>query len=488
MITQLHRFGLMIACVLGSFATLHAQTTATAPAAGNNVSFQTFYDQLANQGTWINTDKYGYAFQPRETDPNWRPYTYGHWVNTDAGLTWASDEPFGWATYHYGRWVNLVGQGWVWVPGTTWGPAWVSWREGGDDVGWAPLPPDSDIGIDFADGGLDIDFGFHIGNDCDTAYGIGPWCYNFCPVIYIGDSFCWRHFRDRRDNFAFIGRTRNVTDLNYRRNGEGRFGSVRAEGPNVAALNARSHEPIRNARLAEAGDARGVGLHGGTYSVYAPRVDTATFRTARPATVARNVTGVQVNHGTDVNRPFAMNERENAPAATAAQVGAANADRGQFAGARVATDQTHFAREFAGSMAALHLAHQATVGHTSIGAVRGEEANRFASHQPVTAARREVTSRDAGFTGEGRNTREANASVANRSFAEHAQQFHAVTHSEASHPAPAYHPAYHAAVPSYHAEAHSFHSAPAAHAGGGGHAGGGAHASAGGSHSGGGRR
>jgi hypothetical protein len=113
----------------------------TAPQSGdNNVSFQTFYDQLAGQGTWIQTDKYGYVFQPTESDPNWRPYTYGHWVNTDAGMTWDSDEPFGWATYHYGRWANLDGYGWVWVPGYTWAPAWVSWRQGDDDVGWAPLP------------------------------------------------------------------------------------------------------------------------------------------------------------------------------------------------------------------------------------------------------------------------------------------------------------------------------------------------------------
>ena len=117
--------------------------------ADNGVSFQTFYDQLASQGTWIQTDKYGYVFQPKENDPNWRPYTYGHWVNTDAGMTWESDEPFGWATYHYGRWTNLDGYGWVWVPGYTWAPAWVSWRDGDDDVGWAPLPPDSDEGIDF---------------------------------------------------------------------------------------------------------------------------------------------------------------------------------------------------------------------------------------------------------------------------------------------------------------------------------------------------
>ena len=90
--------------------------TAQAPD-NNNVSFQTFYDQLSNQGTWIQTNDYGYVWQPTENDPNWRPYTYGHWVDSDAGMMWVSDEPFGWATYHYGRWVNLDNYGWVWVPG-----------------------------------------------------------------------------------------------------------------------------------------------------------------------------------------------------------------------------------------------------------------------------------------------------------------------------------------------------------------------------------
>jgi hypothetical protein len=36
--------------------------------------------------------------------------------------------------------------GWLWTPGTQWAPAWVSWREGGDYIGWAPLPPGCDFG------------------------------------------------------------------------------------------------------------------------------------------------------------------------------------------------------------------------------------------------------------------------------------------------------------------------------------------------------
>ena len=32
--------------------------------------------------------------------------------------------------------------GWFWIPGDEWAPAWVDWRYSNDYVGWAPLPPD----------------------------------------------------------------------------------------------------------------------------------------------------------------------------------------------------------------------------------------------------------------------------------------------------------------------------------------------------------
>src|SRR6185503_19526629 len=60
---------------------------------------------------------------------------------------WVSDEPWAWATYHYGRWQLAGGYGWVWVPETVWAPAWVSWREGGGYVGWAPMPPEPRGGV-----------------------------------------------------------------------------------------------------------------------------------------------------------------------------------------------------------------------------------------------------------------------------------------------------------------------------------------------------
>ena len=96
---------------------------------------------LAPYGTWIEVDAHGRCWHPAHVEVGWRPYASGYWTWTDCGWYWNSDEPWAWACYHYGSWVSDPNLGWVWVPGTIWGPAWVSWRFGGGYVGWAPLPP-----------------------------------------------------------------------------------------------------------------------------------------------------------------------------------------------------------------------------------------------------------------------------------------------------------------------------------------------------------
>src|SRR5436309_3853159 len=120
----------------------------TQPSKAADISVDFFYDNLSG-GDWIEVADYGYVWQPSVAVSNtaWRPYADGYWTYTDLGWTWVSYEDFGWATYHYGRWARLSDYGWVWVPGRDadleWGPAWVSWRTGGEYVGWAPLPPET---------------------------------------------------------------------------------------------------------------------------------------------------------------------------------------------------------------------------------------------------------------------------------------------------------------------------------------------------------
>ena len=406
----------------------------------------------------------------------------------------------------------------MWVPGYTWAPAWVSWRTGDDDVGWAPLPPDSDEGIDyygdddfFTD--FDLGFGFHIGDDCDLAYGIGPWCYNFCPIAYIGDSDSWRHFRDRRDNFGLIGRTRNVTNINFRRDGEGRFGRVTAQGPSVAALNAHARTPIRNVQLTSAARLNGAGLHGNTLSVFAPRVDPATFRTARPESVSRALANTTVNRGTDINHPLAVNSRLTPAGATAEQVHAATLAQANVpANARVATANTRISRPLSQPLTALRTnTRSASAFGTSLRSNRAAVAP--VSTPTVSTESRftgePVNHQAAGFSGEESRYTGGGEVTPSRTTSTYSTDHSAPSFSSGGtyyHPSSFYHasaPLFHSSEPTYYHPQASFHSfapapqphfsAPAEHfsGGGGGRSFGGGggvavHASSGGGQSGGG--
>ena len=495
----LFTLGLSLALALGTFRAsaqdtdysqenIDDQTGATADAfpgesastPTGSISFQQFYNALGQYGTWVNTDKYGYVFQPTETDPNWAPYTNGHWVNSEDGLTWAGNDPFSWATDHYGRWVNLENQGWVWVPGYTWGPGWVSWRQSddGNDVGWAPLPPDSDLGIDYYGDNDPYDYGYHIGDDADIAYGIGPWWYTWVPTIWFGDPFCFRHYYHRGDNFARIGHSHNVTNINFARGSDtGRFGSVHAAGPSIAALNARSQTPVQNVRLTRASTLDNAGLRSnGTLGVFAPSVDPSTRATSRPANVSGLAVSAQINRGLDVNHGLAVNSRIGGPTATARQIEAANAARSNFTSARVATSGSHFTRGFSGSFNTARTSPSSPAVFSSNTLSPGFRSSSSGFNAPVTHVFSSTPS-----------VRTFNNPVGSSfsSFSAPSSSVHAYT------------PSYHTSVaPSFHsAPAPSFSGGGFSHASGGGFSGGGfSHASSsgfsggggGGGHSGGG--
>jgi hypothetical protein len=112
-----------------------------------DVSVDSFEDELAPHGRWIDTPEYGRVWIPN-VEEDFQPYaTNGRWVVTSYGNTWVSDYEWGWAAFHYGRWYRHDTYGWAWVPGRVWGPAWVSWRSGGGYYGWAPLSPSVSINI-----------------------------------------------------------------------------------------------------------------------------------------------------------------------------------------------------------------------------------------------------------------------------------------------------------------------------------------------------
>jgi hypothetical protein len=182
------------------------------PSGRASVDLGFFYDSLASYGNWIQRPSYGWVWTPSAVDTRWRPYEDGHWVWTDQGWTWITDEPYGWATYHYGRWYDDPEIGWAWVPGDEWGPAWVSWQEGGDYVGWAPLPPGVDISYNSGYGG-----GYGYGGYGSYDYGIGPDAYVFVPERNFLSLSIASYVVPTVQVRSFWGRTRNYTS--YRREG-----------------------------------------------------------------------------------------------------------------------------------------------------------------------------------------------------------------------------------------------------------------------------
>jgi hypothetical protein len=205
--------------------------------ADTEVSVDFFYNNLSG-GNWIDVGDYGYGWQPDAavSDSNWRPYSDGYWAYTDVGWTWVSYEDFGWATYHYGRWARLADYGWVWFPGSDldWGPAWVSWRTGGDYVGWAPLPPRGP-GVAYE--------GQAIGGRVDIDFDIGPAYYNFVDVRYIGEPVLRSRIVAPSENVTYINQTVNVTNITYKNN------VVYNYGPDYNVVSARSSRPIQRLQL-----------------------------------------------------------------------------------------------------------------------------------------------------------------------------------------------------------------------------------------------
>ena len=115
--------------------------TASAAAVPVSVSVSFFHDQLAPHGRWVTAGSYGSCWVPSGVVAGWEPYVDGQWAYSDYGWTWASNDPWGDIPYHYGTWAYVDPYGWVWVPGTVWAPAWVTWAYTDDYVGWAPVPP-----------------------------------------------------------------------------------------------------------------------------------------------------------------------------------------------------------------------------------------------------------------------------------------------------------------------------------------------------------
>jgi hypothetical protein len=139
---------------------------------------------------------------PNDRPGGWRPYTCGHWVASDQGWVWVSedqDAQFGEVCYHYGRWYEDPSVGWCWVPGSVWGPSWCAWREGGGYCAWAPLPPQC------VDGS--------VVNVTVVNQYVPADRYYVVEEQYISEPRLDR--RITYNNVTIINRTKNITNITY---------------------------------------------------------------------------------------------------------------------------------------------------------------------------------------------------------------------------------------------------------------------------------
>jgi hypothetical protein len=146
-ILRLGRTALLAGFVAGGLATSTNLTVTPVQAQASVSVGADFRVALEPYGAWRHHRRFGEVWVPASRARDWRPYTVGHWVYTDAyGWYWVADDQeadWGWITYHYGRWYRDADYGWFWIPNDVWGPAWVDWRYGDQYVGWAPEPPDA---------------------------------------------------------------------------------------------------------------------------------------------------------------------------------------------------------------------------------------------------------------------------------------------------------------------------------------------------------
>lgn len=227
-----------------------------------------FYPSLAPYGSWSQLPGFGPCWQPfcAKTDRTWKPFcNRGQWFFTDCGWFWNSFYPWGWAPFHFGRWCNHPRLGWIWFPGKTWSPAWVTWRDSSKNIGWAPMPPRSDFdqnGLSFQGREVQNDFGF----------GLRPNDFTFVPAQEFGSMQVSSHRLDLPQTTRIFPDTRVVNNLAWAN------GRVLNAGLDVNLIAADSRQPIIRARLKDSASLAGSGFFPGqagnpaTVSVFRPQL------------------------------------------------------------------------------------------------------------------------------------------------------------------------------------------------------------------------
>jgi hypothetical protein len=249
---------------------------------GEEQSYDVFYQKLQSGGHWFDDPTYGQVWQPdiAASDRSWRPYSDGHWAHTDRGWTWISNEDFGWATYHYGRWARRADSGWIWIPGSRWAPAWVSWRESDDHVGWAPLPPE--VADDSQTG---------VGEWVDNYYDIGPGAYSFVKISDLSQPSYREVILPPSEDAEFFSETRNVTNVAF----DGDI--VAVNGPRYERIQSQAKVPSYKLNYLTENQGRfGINTRGDQLEVVAPPATLQRAASMQPK-IEKTLSQTQLDHG-----------------------------------------------------------------------------------------------------------------------------------------------------------------------------------------------
>lgn len=253
----------------------------------NSNDYMAFYQDLAPHGQWFRDPRYGMVWVPRVSN-GFVPYqTNGYWAMTQYGNTWMSSYSWGWAAFHYGRWTFDQMFGWIWLPGRTWGPAWVSWRQGGGYYGWAPLGPGMNYNMSFG-------------------YNAGFNCWTFVPMGNIYHTGGYNRYMRNVNVYNVYNQTTVIN--NYNRQG----GRNIVLGPSRRDVEGAARRPVQVYRLEDRNTRGTARVSGNNISMYRPDVqrtassarpvDTRNVRTIDVSTRnAANASGAARNNRTDAN-------------------------------------------------------------------------------------------------------------------------------------------------------------------------------------------